>query len=442
MVGGDFCMGSYQEVYVGGDNGCHWRRHGRCTLRSVYGGARVMRPEYMVKEHQRTGNSNWQSCGGNNNCFRGYSRESVYLKLTGSATGGYLKGALDIALKCTEKEAILVQVEDVANKFYSPGASHVVGWNTNAKLELFYNQQDITSTMFNKARWGFQEYMLYSMPGDKDPVLRMEVSRVNANAEAIFRANVIVHKARVSVDSCMTDKADRAQCLEKLEKSHPTTSLRSSHSEQAACVKHGNGGDAACAQWKSCLSSDAKDMIQTVDDAFGYQAPKLMQVTQDQTADKAQLDSREASLLQVRQNLTTGNPAQSDSRCTADPYAQLKDCKCGYHGTCLDPYSMDIEALACRCLQDIADMNKQDLRKHLCGRPDICCDWKISEGCTDRTYWRGGSVARSPCSCPPKAILTETAETDHVENNISKRSHTEGDSSTVSLDESLSGKRC
>lgn len=404
MADGWYCMGRFQEVYVGGDNRDPIMENNvKYYKRAMYGGRKGLRPEYETSERYNKNTDQWVPCGGDVDCFYGYGIQGLMVHMRSNT---YTKQALEVSIKCTTEEQVWIQV-DPSNKksgWNKEGKKVPRTWNINAKLTMFYNLAQITPKWIE--HWGFQEHRLSAKPTDEFPVLRLEVERKIPNQDADFQVNVIVNKARVSVDSCMDTKSNHAQCLVELERKNPDTSLRSSHARQDVCLA-GQDQSRECRDWKACLDDDTKDLIKRVSNAFSW--------------------TRAATFIQ-KQAKKRREASRSERR-------RGTDCKDGGHGFCVDPPSMDIESFDCNCFDSIKDMSQQELHAALCNHKAVCCEWK-KQACSESLF--EANVAE---------LVSNNGSNEVLEANLERaatyRSHanTASGSLAASMDEALTTKK-
>jgi len=365
------------------------------------------RPELLKREHYD--GSTWSSCSGTKECWYGYepsdswSYDDMRVELRQSKS--YSKAAIEFLVKCKTGADSNIMVTYKSND--RDDAAVQVWYNLVAQIDDPTVESDWPTSRRRNYQGKSKELTIPISSEDEDPVFRMEVSKLSSGKTAELEAQITVNNVKAWFDSCMEQKRAHSQCMQVFADGDET--LRSSNTQMLACLDgSGRRRGADCTKWTNCLDS-----------------------TTGGTDTKATLENLikavdNIALMEVQQKAT------SKSTWTAGT-----DCAGGAYPACEDLSRLDVPAFSCTCYDDLVGKSPSQIRKIACPKRAMCCSWKEAN-CEDASqYTLTGSI--------PGGLL-QVEDQEHSEKTMLNRSKQASPAQEVteevSLDESLSGKRC
>jgi len=369
----------------------------------------AQRPELLKREHYD--GSTWASCSGTADCWYGkegsrWRQDDMRVKLDGSSS--YSKAAIEFLVKCKTGADSNIMVTYKEND--REDAAVQVWYNLIAKIDDSTSSSGWPTSRRRNYQGKSKELTIPISSDDANPVFRMEVSKLSSRRRrksktAELEAVITVNNVKAWFDSCMEQKQAHSQCMQVFAAGNQD--LRSDNAAQLACLD-GSTTSASCTAWTDCLDltpggADTKTTLKNVIKAFDNLA--LMQVQQETI---------------------------SKSKWTAGT-----DCVGGAYPACEDLSRLDVPAFSCTCYDDLVGKNPSQIRELACPKKAMCCSWKESNCKDASTYTLTGSI--------PGGFLQVDDQEDSGKamlNRSEQASLAQEVTEEVSLDESLSGKRC
>jgi len=389
------------------------------------GGYAISRPQYKVTDRYSLSTQKWEACGEPMEKCSLHTSQSVCdgapPPCTWDAASSKCKDLWDGCWRGAQETTLQVSWKAKGELGYNPdittsgvdividceyGGDVLVEWRkgSNYVSRVYYNLEDIT----DKKKEGEKFPFITFTPSPGKTILRLEAERKDADKKGSLRFRVELPQVMAAFERCMNFKAEHGQCLEEFGKSEPQ--FVSSPEQTRLCL---NAPDPAaldppidgCAEWRSCLGEEGKEAAMKLTTAISSGGrPKLMEASQKQTT------------------------PWTDRNLATPGY-----CTPGSHTTCVDPRVFDVEAFDCNCFEYMKSLTPAEIYDDFCKSPEVCCDWKDNVAECPVSLWEDMEVLLLEKNQKVNTSMTQRSQADK---------DAEADGKMMSLDDSLSGKRC